>query len=156
MASASTMHPPAPHGRSPPPPPPPGKGKPRRPPPPPPKAPSQKRPPPPPPPKAPPPKIPAKAPPTASKPTRVSIRAPTEMRDEREFHRMHQVGQGTYGSVFVAQDNVSKEIVAMKRINTEQEANGFPITALREVKILKALNHTNIVTLREIVTSKGE
>ena len=44
----------------------------------------------------------------------------------------------------------------MKRINTEQEENGFPITALREVKILKALKHENVVKLIEIVTSKGE
>lgn len=58
-------------------------------------------------------------------------------------------------SVFVGQDKVTNEIVALKRINTEQEENGFPITAIREVKILKALNHVNIVKLKEIVTSKG-
>lgn len=46
--------------------------------------------------------------------------------------------------------------MALKRINTEAEVNGFPITAIREVKILKALNHDNIVKLKEIVTSKGE
>jgi cyclin-dependent kinase 12/13 len=47
-------------------------------------------------------------------------------------------------------------VVALKRINTEEEENGFPITAIREVKILKALNHPNVVELKEIVTSKGE
>lgn len=52
-------------------------------------------------------------------------------------------------------DKVTGEIVALKRINTEQEENGFPITAIREVKILKALEHKNIVKLKEIVTSKG-
>ena len=77
------------------------------------------------------------------------------MRDVDVFEKKHQVGEGTYGSVFVAKDKVTSEIVALKRINTEQEENGFPITALREVKILKALNHPNIVTLKEIVTSKG-
>ena len=46
--------------------------------------------------------------------------------------------------------------MALKRINTEEEENGFPITAIREVKILKALNHPNVVELKEIVTSKGE
>ena len=65
------------------------------------------------------------------------------------------VEQGTYGSVFVGQDKSTREIVALKRINTEQEENGFPITAIREVKILKALRHVNIVNLKEIVTSKG-
>ena len=55
----------------------------------------------------------------------------------------------------MGQDRETNEIVALKRINTEQEENGFPITALREVKILKALHHRNIVDLKEIVTSKG-
>jgi serine/threonine protein kinase len=32
----------------------------------------------------------------------------------------------------------------------------FPITAIREIKILKKLNHENIVKLKEIVTSKGK
>lgn len=59
-------------------------------------------------------------------------------------------------SVFVGADKVTGEIVALKRINTEAEENGFPITAIREVKILKALKHDNIVHLKEIVTSKGE
>jgi cyclin-dependent kinase 12/13 len=57
--------------------------------------------------------------------------------------------------VFVGQDKQTGEIVALKRINTEQEENGFPITAIREVKILKALHHPNIVQLKELVTSKG-
>jgi len=58
--------------------------------------------------------------------------------------------------VFVGAHKKSGEIVALKRINTEQEENGFPITALREVKILKALRHPNIVNLKEIVTSKEQ
>lgn len=89
----------------------------------------------------------------------VSITAPVVLRDDDVFDRKGQVGQGMYGTVFVAQDKTNKEIVALKRINTQQEENGFPITAIREVKILKALGalkHENIVTLKEIVTSKGE
>mmetsp|Transcript_9264 Transcript_9264/g.25640 ORF Transcript_9264/g.25640 Transcript_9264/m.25640 type:complete len:439 (+) Transcript_9264:361-1677(+) len=162
MASASTMvRPPA--GR--PPPPPPGRKSPR-PPPPPPRPPSGKlAKPPPPPPKhrnnaiKSPPKRPA-APPKpaapAAKRSKVSIMAPVVLRDVNVFEKKYQVGQGTYGSVFVGQDKVSNEIVALKRINTKQEENGFPITALREVKILKALRHPNIVTLKEIVTSKEQ
>jgi cyclin-dependent kinase 12/13 len=56
--------------------------------------------------------------------------------------------------VFVGADKKTGEVVALKRINTEEEENGFPITAIREVKILKALNHPNVVQLKEIVTSK--
>lgn len=84
-----------------------------------------------------------------------SIRAPVVMRDVDAFEKKFQVGEGTYGSVFVARDRSSNEIVALKRINTEQEENGFPITALREVKLLKGLKHPNMVLLKEIVCSKG-
>jgi serine/threonine protein kinase len=84
-----------------------------------------------------------------------SIRVPTVMRDVNVFEKSHMVGEGTYGSVFVGIDKVTREVVALKRINTQQEENGFPITAIREVKILKALNHENVITLKEIVTSKG-
>ena len=36
----------------------------------------------------------------------------------------------------------------------DNEKEGFPITAIREIKILKALNHPNIIDLIEVVTSK--
>lgn len=78
------------------------------------------------------------------------------MRDVDAYEKKFQVGEGTYGSVFVASDRASNEIVALKRINTEQEENGFPITALREVKLLKGLKHPNMVLLKEIVCSKEQ
>lgn len=87
---------------------------------------------------------------------RMTIKKPVVLRDVTVFQKKYQVGQGTYGSVFVGADKKTGEIVALKRINTEQEENGFPITALREVKILKALEHPNVVKLKEIVTSKEQ
>lgn len=157
MATATAM------SQPPPPPPPPS----RRPPPPPPKVP---QPPPPPPPKngatefsvsrkrppPPPPSTPPPPPKMAKIKKKMSIRKQAELRDVNVFQKQYQVGQGTYGSVFVGADKKTGEVVALKRINTEQEENGFPITALREVRILKALNHQNIVHLKEIVTSKEQ
>lgn len=84
----------------------------------------------------------------------ILIRRPVTLRDVTQYQKKHQLGQGTYGSVFMGADKDTGDVVALKRINTEQEENGFPITAIREVKILKALKHPNIVLLKEIVTSK--
>ena len=36
-----------------------------------------------------------------------------------------------------------------------ENLGGWTETAIREIKILKVLNHKNIVQLKEIVTSKG-
>ena len=46
--------------------------------------------------------------------------------------------------------------VALKKVRLENEKEGFPITAVREIKILRQLNHPNIVNLMEIVTDKHE
>lgn len=38
----------------------------------------------------------------------------------------------------------------------ENEKEGFPITAVREIKILRQLNHANVINLSEIVTDKSD
>lgn len=47
-------------------------------------------------------------------------------------------------------------LVALKKVRLENEKEGFPITAIREIKILIQLNHKNIVNLQEIVTDKKD
>lgn len=71
------------------------------------------------------------------------------------FDKIEQIGEGTYGQVFMAKERRTGEIVALKRIRMDNEKEGFPITAIREIKILKKLQHENVVKLKEIVTSPG-
>lgn len=72
------------------------------------------------------------------------------------FEMLDHIGEGTYGQVFKAKDRMTKEMVALKKVRLEHEKEGFPITAVREIKILRQLNHKNIVNLREIVTDKQD
>ncbi|KAF5303475.1 hypothetical protein FQA39_LY09938 [Lamprigera yunnana] len=72
------------------------------------------------------------------------------------FEVIAQIGEGTYGQVYKARDLQSSEMVALKKVRLEHEKEGFPITAVREIKILRQLNHKNIVNLREIVTDKQD
>jgi len=46
--------------------------------------------------------------------------------------------------------------VALKKIRMDNEKEGFPITAIREIKLLKRLDNENVITLKEIVRSQGE
>ena len=45
---------------------------------------------------------------------------------------------------------------ALKKVRLENEKEGFPITAVREIKILRQLRHKNIINLKEIVTDKQD
>nr|XP_050848026.1 cyclin-dependent kinase 12 isoform X4 [Vespula vulgaris] len=72
------------------------------------------------------------------------------------FEVIAQIGEGTYGQVYKAQDKRAGVLVALKKVRLENEKEGFPITAVREIKILRQLNHKNIVNLREIVTDKQD
>ncbi|XP_025416752.1 cyclin-dependent kinase 12-like isoform X2 [Sipha flava] len=72
------------------------------------------------------------------------------------FEVINQIGEGTYGQVYKAKDKTTGTFVALKKVRLENEKEGFPITAVREIKILRQLNHKNIVNLREIVTDKQD
>lgn len=72
------------------------------------------------------------------------------------FEFITQIGEGTYGQVYKARDKRANVLVALKKVRLENEKEGFPITAVREIKILRQLNHKNIVNLREIVTDKQD
>eukprot|EP00879_Flechtneria_rotunda_P027403 GHRR01029353.1.p1 GENE.GHRR01029353.1~~GHRR01029353.1.p1 ORF type:complete len:204 (+),score=51.67 GHRR01029353.1:374-985(+) len=71
-----------------------------------------------------------------------------------EYTDNDQIGEGTYGKVYKGIDKHDKERVALKMIRMDNEKEGFPITAIREIKLLSTLKHENIVNLREIVRSR--
>ena len=58
-----------------------------------------------------------------------------------------------FREVFKARCKKTHDFVAMKLILMDQEKEGFPITALREIKILQELRHDNIVRLIEVCRS---
>jgi len=67
------------------------------------------------------------------------------------YDKLEKIGEGTYGVVYKCIERATKEIVAVKKIRMEMEDEGIPATAIREISILKELNHPNIVNLREIL-----
>lgn len=61
------------------------------------------------------------------------------------YEKLEKVGAGTYGDVYKAKDRKTNEIVALKKMKLEVENEGVPGTTLREICLLKSLNHENIV-----------
>ncbi|KAJ8456725.1 hypothetical protein ONZ45_g18605 [Pleurotus djamor] len=79
--------------------------------------------------------------------------APSKSKDL--YAILSQVGEGTFGKVYKAQNRVTKVYVALKRIRMETEKDGFPVTAMREIKLLQSLKHDNVVRLYEMMVSSG-
>jgi len=72
--------------------------------------------------------------------------------DELEkYIKIEKVGEGTYGVVYKSRNKETQELVALKKIKLENEDEGIPSTAIREISILKQLKHPNIVNLKELV-----
>lgn len=65
---------------------------------------------------------------------------------QQKYSRSFKIGEGTYGVVYKATDRETGETVALKKIRLDDEDEGVPGTAIREVSLLKELSkHENIV-----------
>ena len=79
------------------------------------------------------------------------------------YCRLEQVGEGTYGQVYRAKcitptlsSPKGGEMVALKKIRLQHPGYwGIPPTVIREIKILKELQHKHLVKMYEVVSSKG-
>ncbi|KAI9508922.1 Pkinase-domain-containing protein [Russula earlei] len=80
---------------------------------------------------------------------------PSKSSRDELYSIVSQVGEGTFGKVYKARNTVSGLHVALKRIRMESERDGFPVTAMREIKLLQSLRHDNIVQLYEMMVSNG-
>jgi len=68
-----------------------------------------------------------------------------------KYEKLDKIGEGTYGVVYKAKDKVTKELFALKKIRLESEDEGIPSTAIREIALLKELQHPNIVRIHDVI-----
>jgi len=69
-----------------------------------------------------------------------------------QYEKQEKIGEGTYGVVYKALDKATNETIALKKIRLEQEDEGVPSTAIREISLLKEMQHRNIVRYLLLVT----
>ncbi|UPR03845.1 cyclin-dependent kinase [Chloropicon primus] len=108
-----------------------------------------------------------------SLPTLTPVGAPSGSRSLEDCYEMKgQVGEGMYGKVYKMEDKNDKGVlVATKQFRMDNEKDGFPITAIREIKLLSKFTADReerkrkgeksngsddfVVNLKEIVTSRA-
>ena len=54
-----------------------------------------------------------------------------------KFERLEKIGEGTYGTVYKARNRDTQAIVALKRVRLDEDDEGVPSSALREICLLK-------------------
>mmetsp|Transcript_439 Transcript_439/g.753 ORF Transcript_439/g.753 Transcript_439/m.753 type:complete len:324 (+) Transcript_439:141-1112(+) len=79
----------------------------------------------------------------------VSIR--TVCRGFDAYERVEYLGQGSYGKVYHVRDMLSKGEFAVKVFNKDHHSESVPQDALREIDVLKSVQHPNIIRLREVI-----
>ena len=71
------------------------------------------------------------------------------------YQLLRKIGKGTYGSVFEARDKVTGEKVAIKNIKSLFEYEVEAKRMLREICIMRYMNHPNIVKIKDVVIPKS-
>lgn len=77
------------------------------------------------------------------------------------YEKIGRIGEGTYGVVYQARDKETGEMVALKRCLPHHEASdGFPLTTLREITILRELQSAGgqqhgIIGLKDVTVSSS-
>lgn len=77
-------------------------------------------------------------------------------RPVKSFTKLNQIGEGAYGTVYRGIDKATGRMVALKRVILHNEKqDGFPLTSLREIRMLKLIGrHPNCVRLEEIAVGR--
>ncbi|KAJ2793852.1 negative regulator of the PHO system [Coemansia helicoidea] len=68
---------------------------------------------------------------------------------ESNYQRIEHLGEGTYATVYKGR-SPKGEIVALKEIHLDPE-EGAPSTAIREISLMKELDHENVLKLLDVV-----
>jgi len=67
------------------------------------------------------------------------------------FDIIEEVGKGEYGIVFKARHKDSKHLYALKQIDLSDPKEGVPSTTIREIALLKDIDHPNIIKLFNVI-----
>ncbi|KAJ3431699.1 cyclin-dependent kinase 10 [Anaeramoeba flamelloides] len=70
------------------------------------------------------------------------------------YKKKAELGKGTYAVVYLAQDQKTNELVAIKKIRMSHAKDGLDLSAIRELKILQELSHPNVISLRDLYIHK--
>ena len=73
-----------------------------------------------------------------------------------DYVKIEKIGEGTYGVVYKGKNKITNQLVALKKIRLENDEEGVPSTAIREISLLRELQHPNIVALLDVLMQENK
>jgi cyclin-dependent kinase 1 len=73
-----------------------------------------------------------------------------------DYVKIEKIGEGTYGVVYKGKNKKTNQLVALKKIRLENDEEGVPSTAIREISLLRELQHPNIVSLLDVLMQENK
>lgn len=70
-----------------------------------------------------------------------------QFRIPNQYQLLEFVGSGGYGKVCAAWDKINQKVVVLKKINQMEQTEYYLKKILREMKILRNINHLNVIKL---------
>lgn len=77
--------------------------------------------------------------------------------NQKRYEKIKHLGEGQFANVYQAKDTLTGDIVAIKKIKlagrSEME-DGIDRSAIREIKLLREIDHDNIIAVRTLLISQ--
>ena len=74
---------------------------------------------------------------------------------ERDYKKLQILGEGSFATVYAAQNRITDIMRAMKIIKKDKYNSGNELEIINEINILKTMDHPNIVKLFEFYSNEN-
>ncbi|OAG29695.1 cyclin-dependent kinase 12/13 [Nematocida displodere] len=72
------------------------------------------------------------------------------------YQILGEIGGGNNGKVFLGLCQTTEKKFVLKQITLKRRSDGIPITFIREIQVLRKIDHPNLIELKEVILGEEE
>ncbi|XP_059653614.1 cell division control protein 2 homolog [Cornus florida] len=71
---------------------------------------------------------------------------------DKKYELIEKIGEGSFHVVYKCRDRVTKKTFSLKRISFRGEEEGVPSSVIKQISLLKGLDHVSIIRVLDVIT----